>query len=336
MLGAVMEQGNSELMSSPAQEGSAAQTATSPAEAPSPASAAPEFLTSLIDAMRRVVEASRDSKLAELKATADAETGQLDARRTEREAALRELSELDINGIGAWERSEIERIRGEAVSRVAARREQLDKELAELVASTEAERAALWGRADAYEQQVSTFMEELAGINDPTAFATAAGRMPSVPAHVSPGTQVVTATTAAPREPAAETASAPGRPPNSGSPVPSQWTAPAVADRLAALNQQLGRDADALVPQEAEVATAIEVQGLGSFGAITSLKQSLEKVSGIRSVALALGPSGDFVYTAVHPEGFDVAAAIRAIEGEAVQIDRDNGTLRVKVARAVG
>ena len=193
MLGAVMEQGNSELMSSPAQEGSAAQTATSPAEAPSPASAAPEFLTSLIDAMRRVVEASRDSKLAELKTTADAETGQLDARRTEREAALRELSELDINGIGAWERSEIERIRGEAVSRVAARREQLDKELAELVASTEAERAALWGRADAYEQQVSTFMEELAGINDPTAFAAAAGRMPSVPAHVSAGTQVVTA-----------------------------------------------------------------------------------------------------------------------------------------------
>ena len=118
--------------------------------------------------------------------------------------------------------------------------------------------------------------------------------------------------------------------------MPSQWTAPAVADRLAALNQQLGRDADALVPQEAEVATAIEVQGLGSFGAITSLKQSLEKVSGIRSVALALGPSGDFVYTAIHPEGFDLAAAIRAIEGEAVQIDRDNGTLRVKVARAVG
>lgn len=327
-------------MSSPAQKSTSEGPAATSVEETPPASAAPEFLTSLIDAMRRVVESSRDAKLTELKATADADTGQLDARRTEREAALRELSELDINGIGAWERSEIERIRGEAVSRVAARREQLDKELAELVANTEAERAALWGRADAYEQQVSKFMEELAGINDPTAFAAAAGRMPSVAAHTSPGTQVAipvaSAATPASAEPAAKTASAPPQPPKSGSPVPSEWTAPALADRLAALNQQLGADAGALVPREEEVATAIEVQGLGSFGAITSLKQSLEKVSGIRSVALALGPSGDFVYTAVHQEGFDLAAAIRAIEGEAVQIDRDNGTLRVKVARAVG
>lgn len=330
-------------MSSPAQKSTSEGPAATSVEETPPASAAPEFLTSLIDAMRRVVEASRDSKLTELKATADAETGHLDARRTEREAALRELSELDINGIGAWERSEIERIRGEAVSRVAARREQLDKELAELVASTEAERAALWGRADAYEQQVAKFMEELAGINDPTAFAAAAGRMPSVAAHPSAGTQVAipvapaaSPASAASPEQVAETPSAPARPAKSGSPVPSEWTAPAIADRLAALNQQLGGDAGALVPNEEEVATAIEVQGLGSFGAITSLKQSLEKVSGIRSVALALGPSGDFVYTAVHPEGFDLAAAIRAIEGEAVQIDRDNGTLRVKVARAVG
>ena len=322
-------------MSSPAQESTTERPAAASVAATTAAAAAPEFLTSLIDAMRKVVEASRDAKLTELKAAADAQTGQLDAKRTEREAALRELSELDINGIGAWERSEIERIRAEAVSRVAARREQLDKELADLVASTEAERAALWGRADAYEKQVSTFMEELAGINDPTAFAAAAGRMPSVPAHSAPGNQVATTAAVTP-EPAGDAAPATAGPAKSDSPVPSEWTAPALADRLAALNQQGGKDPIAIAPQEEEVATAIEVQGLGSFGAITSLKQSLEKVSGIRSVALALGPSGDFVYTAFHREGFDLAAAIRAIEGEAVQIDRDNGTLRVKVARAVG
>ena len=322
-------------MSSPAQESTTERPAAASVAATTAAAAAPEFLTSLIDAMRKVVEASRDAKLTELKAAADAQTGQLDAKRTEREAALRELSELDINGIGAWERSEIERIRAEAVSRVAARREQLDKELADLVASTEAERAALWGRADAYEKQVSTFMEELAGINDPTAFAAAAGRMPSVPAHSAPGSQGATTAAATP-EPAGDAAPATAGPAKSDSPVPSEWTAPALADRLAALNQQGGKDPIAIAPQEEEVATAIEVQGLGSFGAITSLKQSLEKVSGIRSVALALGPSGDFVYTAFHREGFDLAAAIRAIEGEAVQIDRDNGTLRVKVARAVG
>lgn len=329
-------------MSSPAQGTTSERPIAAAADGTPPSAAAPEFLTSLIDAMRRVVEASRDSKLAELKASADAETSQLDARRTEREAALRELSELDINGIGAWERSEIERIRGEAVSRVAARREQLDKELAELVSSTEAERAALWGRADAYEKQVSTFMEELAGINDPTAFAAAAGRMPSVsaqPSPASPASPVVTAATvAAPPSPApeAEGAGVAVPPPKSGTPAPSEGTTPAPVDRLAALTQEAVKDPIAIAPQEEEVATQIEVRGLGSFGAITSLKQSLEKISGIRSVALALGPSGDFVYTATHGEGFDLAGAIRAIEGEGVQIDRDNGTLRVKVARAPG
>ena len=81
-------------------------------------------------------------------------------------------------------------------------------------------------------------------------------------------------------------------------------------------------------------ATAIQVHGLGSFGAITSFKQSLEKVDGIRSVTLGLGPSGEFVYTATHAPAFDLGRAIRAIEGEGVEIERDNGTLRVKVGKA--
>ena len=53
----------------------------------------------------------------------------------------------------------------------------------------------------------------------------------------------------------------------------------------------------------ADQATSIQVHGLGSFGAITSFKQSLEKVDGIRSVTLGLGPSGEFVYTATHAPG---------------------------------
>ena len=34
------------------------------------------------------------------------------------------------------------------------------------------------------------------------------------------------------------------------------------------------------------------VKGLGSFGAITSFKQSLERVEGVRGVTLSLGPTG--------------------------------------------
>ena len=290
------------------------------------ASATPEFLTSLVDAMRRVVETTRETALAELQAAADVETALLDARRAEREATLRERAESDINSTGTWERSEIERIRAEAMSKVAGRREQLDRELAELSASSDAERAALLDRAGAYERDTAVFMKELAGVNDPAAFAAIAGRMPPAPEHVRPAVDPK----AAPADSADPSA------PKEASPVPSEWAAPAMAERLAELNKQAGVSPETHAPQGEEEATAIEVHGLSSFGAITSLKQSLERVTGIRSVALALGPGGDFVYTAIHIAGFDMAGAIRSIEGEAVQIDGENGTLRVKIPRGKG
>ena len=57
-----MEQGNGELMSSPAQEGPRRRHGdiASVRRHPRAVRRAREFLTSLIDAMRRVVEASRD------------------------------------------------------------------------------------------------------------------------------------------------------------------------------------------------------------------------------------------------------------------------------------
>lgn len=321
-------------MSSPTPGGSPEQPAAGQVDAGAP-SPAPEFLSSLIDAMLRVVEASRAGTLAELRAASDGEMAQLDARRAERDVALREQSKSELNEIGVWERSEIERIRSEALSKVAARRGQLDHELAELASTSDAERAALSARPDAYERETALFMEELTGIRDPAAFAAAAARMPAPPPHpLGTATQSPVAPTAdaghdaAPANPE-KTAPTPLRP----EPVPVEWTEPSLAARLAALNQQLGREPVTAEADGVGATTSIEVSGLGSFGAITSFKQSLARVSGIHSVALALGPTGDFVYTAIHPTGFDVAGAIRTIEGEDVQIERQNGTLRVKVAR---
>jgi hypothetical protein len=84
-----------------------------------------------------------------------------------------------------------------------------------------------------------------------------------------------------------------------------------------------------------EVATAIVVQGLGSFGAITSFKQALERVDGVHGISLSLGPTGEFVYRATHNAGFDLVAAIEQIESGAAQIERQaDGSLRVAVRRA--
>jgi hypothetical protein len=114
--------------------------------------------------------------------------------------------------------------------------------------------------------------------------------------------------------------------------------------RLAQLDAQIGERGATAAPQVAtqpappaagqEVATAIVVQGLGSFGAITSFKQALERVDGVRGISLSLGPTGEFVYRATHDAEFDLVGAIEQIERGPAQIDRQpDGSLRVTVQR---
>ena len=79
-----------------------------------------------------------------------------------------------------------------------------------------------------------------------------------------------------------------------------------------------------------ESTTQVVVTGLTSFGAITSFKQSLERVAGVSRVSLGLGTSGEFIFTAVHREGFDLSAAIQSFE-ESAQFATSNGQLRVTV-----
>lgn len=361
-----------------------------------------DFLRSLVDAMRRVVEATRDRTLAEMREAVETEAGQLDMSRAARETALRQHAEAEITGVGSWERAEIERIRAEALRKVQARGGQLDQELAELAAANTAEHAALAARADAYERQVADFIDGLEGIQDPAAFAAAARRMPSpwavkapqavaaprtapvaaptepTPAELSPAELMIRPVAAAPAA-AAEPVAAPtfeAAPTETAAPeapaveavaepmeakpeaVEPAAPEPMAAEQMAATpvagptngapaGERNGvasaTDAAAadIVPAEpvapepvADQATAIQVHGLGSFGAITSFKQSLEKVEGIRSVTLGLGSNGEFIYTATHAPAFDLGQAIRAIEGEGVEIERDNGTLRVKVGKA--
>ena len=112
--------------------------------------------------------------------------------------------------------------------------------------------------------------------------------------------------------------------------------------RLAELDAKIGGDA-AGEPATAtvvapgaggEVATAIVVHGLGSFGAITSFKQALERVDGVHGISLSLGPTGEFVYRATHEADFDLVVAIEQIEHGAAQIERQaDGSLRVVVQR---
>jgi hypothetical protein len=173
---------------------------------------------------------------------------------------------------------------------------------------------------------------------------TARAAAPAADAATDGATTAATEPEAAtPSEPtAAEVEAAPstnGMAPDAAVEEPSGTRDAALAERLAELDQRLADTGSApstpvtTAEPGGETSTAIVVKGLGSFGAITSFKQALEKVEGVRGVTLSLGPTGEFVYRASHTSDFDVPAAIRAIEGDGVEIEPGDGGLRVTVNR---
>ncbi|HEX6474266.1 MAG TPA: hypothetical protein VF114_04155, partial [Candidatus Limnocylindria bacterium] len=325
---------------------------TSDANPATPDGDSSEFLVSLVGAMRGVAESSRDASLAELRTTVDAQIEQLNATAAATEADLRRAADLDLQGVGDWERDETERIKAEAESRRDARRTKLDQQLTEHRAASEREVEATRARLSDHERDLAAFFAQLAEISDPAAFVAAAKRMPQAPgAATSTTTADAAPDTAAPaddprlaamsmNETAPDaTATADSEPAEAA--TEQAETAPAaeapetdtdnrLAARLAQLDQRIagGTQPVTAAPAPAnggETSTAVIVKGLGSFGAITSFKQALERVEGVRGVTLSLGPTGEFVYRASHAADFDMVAAVQSVEGPSATVEDTDG-----------
>ncbi len=354
-----------EAVTPPAEGGSADLTSRDPSAEPvSPLRAEAEpspFLRELVDAMRGVAEASRDTNLAELRTALDERVDELRAAAAERAEELRRRSDHDLTAIGEWERSEIERVRAEAEQRRDARRAKLERELTDHQAASDRDTEATRRRMADYERELAAFFAELAEIQDPAVFVATAKRMPAPPdlgnaVDGANGASAVTAATAGARDsanvqhsettlsqrlaqldkqlaaPTAEktaTTSPDATPSDPGQGLvgqPAPAPAPAASSEPAAA-PLAGSDgqSDALTP--------IVVRGLGSFGAITSFKQALERVDGVHGVTLSLGPTGEFVYRATHGPQFDIVAAIRQVEGAGAGIERAEGQVLVTIER---
>lgn len=322
----------------------APQADTHPAEATVQAgtSGGDEFMRDLVAAMRRVADEARETSIADLKARADDQVRKLEADAERRREELRARAEADVAGVGEWAKAEAERIKAEAEQRVAARRAQLEQQLAGDQARTESDTKALRDRVAEYERELEAYHAQLGEIADPAAFAAAAKRMPQPPALVGGTPATPTAPATAPAAPAA-VAEAPVEPAAGGS--NGVAAAPAkvhpaeeevLAARLAELDAALPEKSSAAGAAASEPATTeVVVKGLGSFGAITGFRQALAGVDGIDGVALSLGQTGEFVFRATHPAGFDVRGAITSLEGDGATIeDRPEGGLQVTLQRA--
>lgn len=335
-----------EASSTPAAPPLTDHSAATPAEAEPPQ----EFLRELVAAMRRVADESKLTGLADARARADERVKQMEAEGERRRQELSARAETDIAAVGDWAKAEAERIKAEAERRVAARRTQLDDQLAADQARAEAEAKAVRDRVGAYERELEAYHSQLAEISDPAAFAAAAKRMPRPPTldgSTATEPEAVPATKpaapSAPARAAAPTSSAGlnGQPPAATEVHPAEEEVLAV--RLAELDATLpvepaaepaADSAAAPVATAAPDTTEVVVSGLGSFGAITSFRQALADVDGVQGVALSLGGSGEFVFRATHRPGFDIGAAIKALEGDAATIQpRPEGGLLVKLER---
>src|SRR5688572_6327740 len=165
-------------------EGAAVEPAPAPApkvEAVDTGNGGDDFMRDLVAAMRKVADEAREAGVADLRTNAEEQVASLDTDAERRREELRARAEADVAGIGDWAAAEAERIRAEAEARVAARRAQLDQQLAGDTARTEAEKKALRDRVAGYERELEAFHAQLAEINDPAAFAAAAKRMPQPP-----------------------------------------------------------------------------------------------------------------------------------------------------------
>ena len=346
-------------------EAATAATSGQPSESPA------GFMRDLVAAMRGVAEETRQTSLTELRTSSEDRVRTLQAETEQRSAELRNRADADIAAVGEWARAEEERIKQEAEQKVVARRAQLDQQLAAESSRAESAAAALRERVAAYERELDTYHAQLSDIADPAAFAAAAKRMPPPPDLRSPIAVPTPVEELAPRAahageaaaPDAGTAMAEGSvtgtaereaAPEDGSPAnPPQMEAP-LADAPHADAPQADAPQAEEPPREAAAtdtatpaepapeahrgettATEVLVKGLGSFGAITGFRQALAGVEGIDGVSLSLGPTGEFVFRAIHPAGFDIAGAITSIEGDAATIeDRPEGGIRVTLDRS--
>ena len=344
--------------------GDATAAPVSPAATPDGESS--EFLVSLVGAMRGVAESSRDASLAELRTTVDSAIDQLNTAATEKEADLRRAADLDLQAVGDWEHDEVERIKSEAETRRETRRTRLEQQLAEHRSVSEREVEAYRSRLSDHERDLAAFFAQLAEISDPAAFVAAAKRMPRAPELNSTSTPAPAETPAEPSAPSQtddlRMAALGGMPAEGEGEAPSNTMTAEVeptpaaeaaveeaadastdnrlAARLAQLDQRIAGEAEqvpAATPAAAtngsETSTAVIVKGLGSFGAITSFKQALERVDGVRGVTLSLGPTGEFVYRASHASDFDMVAAVQSVEGPSATVEDTDGTLVVTLSR---
>jgi hypothetical protein len=334
-----------------------------------PARRATKFMADLSRAMQAAAEHARNETMTRFELEAKAFIDEIHSSTTAEVAELRRRADDDIAAIREWSKAEIAHIREETEARVAARKTGLDAEMEAHGATVDARAARVTTVVAAFEAEMGEFFERLNAEEDPTRIATMAETMPDPPslsdviASVTP-TPVILPERVRP-EPApaavpvgeptrrkaplaeaeidfaaaeAEAASFDGDLKALGDEDDDQLrarTAPAATSDppAAAVAEPEPAPTDATAPAPATATTTttrVIVAGLVSVASIANFKRSLARIGAVRSIGVASGPDGDFVFTVSHDAGLALSTPIVSMAGFESQVTGESdGEIKV-------
>jgi hypothetical protein len=141
----------------------------------------PIFLHEIARQMQEAVDRERGRIAAEATDSLDAHVQKVRIRASTEAEELRRLAEEDVGHIHEWSAAESERLRRETESRIGARREDLERHLAQHDALVEREISGASQAVEEYQAELDRFVGRLAGEREPTEIAQLASQLPEPP-----------------------------------------------------------------------------------------------------------------------------------------------------------
>ena len=287
------------------------------------------LVTGLVRAMRDAATSARQETAARFADEAKTRVETIQAQAADEAAELRKVADAEIVEIRDWSKAEMARIREETDKRIADRKQHLESEIERQGARVEHRIERVQAAIAEFERQMETFFVHLLAEEDPARLAGLAEQLPDAPSldlddldrpdPVFP-MAILDARGAAAAE-AEAFADLDDSDVSDDSDLQPDDEVNAIAD------EDVARRLDAFTAHATAGAGAVTSQlavvGLVSVASIAGFKRALGRTHGVRSVTVASGPSGDFVFTVSHDPETDLRSIVPTLDGFAAVITGD-------------
>jgi hypothetical protein len=299
------------------------------------------LVTGLVRAMRDAATAARQETAARFADEAKSRVEAIQSEAAGEATELRKQADSEVVEIRDWSKTEMARIREETDKRIAERKQYLDSEIDRHTARVEHRIARVEAAVGEFERQMEAFFVKLMAEEDPAHLAGLAEQLPEAPSldldeldRQDPdfpdpdfpmavldarGAEAAEAEASADLESGDDDDMTVSLPEDEEAAIPDDD----VARRLDAFTIRPKATTDALTSQ-------LAVVGLVSVASIAGFKRALAKTSGVRSVTVASGPSGDFVFTVNHDPETDLRSTVPSLDGFGAVVTGDaDGVLTI-------